>query len=536
MIKNFIFLFSLSLFANLAYSQDEYAWLYFTDKKNVNYLINNPHLILSPKSIQKKTNKGITIDSRDVPINEDYVNTIKFQDEILVLAKSKWFNCLYVKGPLERLEDLSQLEFIDYIVYANKSLNSNRFHVNSSNVEFNYSEEFTDYGSSANQINMLNLEFLHNKGFTAENIDIAIMDAGFKNVNIMSSFSRMRDRGAIKYTFDFVLRDQNIYNYQGNSHGTKVLSTLAGYIENQFIGSAPDASFYLFRTEDVSSESPVEESYWVEAIELADSLGVDITNTSLGYKSYDNSNYSHLNTDLDGYTTFITKASNIAFSKGILLVNSAGNSSSSGVIAPADSPNVVSVGAVDENGDYAPFSSQGSNIQPSLKPDLVAQGFQSKVINTNDEIVSSNGTSFSSPILAGGIACLVQAFPRIPSSDIIQIIKESSSKFTSPDYFMGNGIPNFSQAYELCLSLEQSNFLIFPNPVSDKINFISPWNVNKFEIEIFNINGKKIYFKSMINSRNSLDLSEMSNGIYFLKITYQNNNFEESSIKKIIKY
>ena len=269
MIKNFIFLFSLSLFANLAYSQDEYAWLYFTDKKNVNYLINNPHLILSPKSIQKKTNKGIIIDSRDVPINEDYVNTIKLQDEILVLAKSKWFNCLYVKGPLERLEDLSQLEFIDHIVYANKSLNSNRFHVNSSNVEFNYSEEFTDYGSSANQINMLNLEFLHNKGFTAENIDIAIMDAGFKNVNIMTSFSRMRDRGAIKYTFDFVLRDQNIYNYQGNSHGTKVLSTLAGYIENQFIGSAPDASFYLFRTEDVSSESPVEESYWVEAIELA---------------------------------------------------------------------------------------------------------------------------------------------------------------------------------------------------------------------------------------------------------------------------
>ena len=198
----------------------------------------------------------------------------------------------------------------------------------------------------------------------------------------------------------------------------------------------------------------------------------------------------------------------------------AGNSSSNGVIAPADSPNVVSVGAVDENGIYAYFSSQGSDIQPSIKPDLVAQGLQSKVINTNDEIINSNGTSFSSPILTGGIACLVQAFPKIPIVDIIQIVKESSSQFNSPDYFIGNGIPNFLEAYSLCLSLEQNNFLVFPNPFLDKINFISPWNINEFEIEIFNINGSKIYNKYILNSRNILDLSHLSNGIYLLKINY----------------
>ena len=536
MIRIFIFLFYFILLSNSSYAQDEYAWIYFTDKKNVNYLINNPNLILSAKSIQKKINKGISIDYRDVPINEDYINTIKIQDEILVLAKSKWFNCIYVKGPLQYLENLSQFEFIDHIEYANKSLNSKRFQYNINNSEIGLEEQFVDYGSSANQINMLNLDYLHNQGFTGKNIDIAIMDAGFKNVDIMSSFSRIRDSDAIKFTYDFVLDNQNIYTYQGNSHGTKVLSTIAGYIENEYIGSAPDASFYLFRTEDVSSETPIEESYWVEAIEVADSLGVDITNTSLGYKSYDNSNYSHMNDDLDGYTTFITRASNIAFSKGILLVNSAGNSSSNGVIAPADSPNVVSVGAVDENGIYAYFSSQGSDIQPSIKPDLVAQGLQSKVINTNDEIINSNGTSFSSPILTGGIACLVQAFPKIPIVDIIQIVKESSSQFNSPDYFIGNGIPNFLEAYSLCLSLEQNNFLVFPNPFLDKINFISPWNINEFEIEIFNINGSKIYNKYILNSRNILDLSHLSKGIYLLKINYQNNNTTETFLKKLIKY
>ena len=326
--------------------------------------------------------------------------------------------------------------------------------------KFNSFDESIEYGSTRNQIEMLNLDFLHDQEFTGKGVNIAVIDAGFVNVNTMTSFSRLRESDGIKYTYDFVLDSEHIYNYQGNSHGTKVLSTIAGFKEGEYFGTAPDASFYLFRTEDVSSETPVEECYWVEAVELADSLGVDIINTSLGYKGYDNSNYSHSSEDLNGYTTFITRAANIAFDKGIILLNSAGNSSSSGVIAPADSQSVLSIGAVNSEGFYASFSSQGSDIQSVIKPDVVAQGYQSKVINITDEIVNSSGTSFSSPILAGAIACFVQAFPRLNVDEIMDLVRESSSQFNNPDYYLGHGIPNFSKAHSLALELSLNDFLI----------------------------------------------------------------------------
>ena len=346
---------------------------------------------------------------------------------------------------------------------------------------------------------------------------------------------RDRDSGGILYTYDFVLDTENIYEYQGNSHGTKVLSTIAGFVEDEYYGTAPDASFYLFRTEDVSSETPVEECYWVEAVEVADSLGVDIINTSLGYKGYDNPNYSHSQFDIDGYTTFITRGANIANSKGILLVNSAGNSSTNGIIAPADSQGVLSIGAVDSEGIYASFSSQGSDIQPSVKPDIVAQGYQSKVINIYDQIVSNSGTSFSSPIMAGAIACFMQAYPRLSSNEIMNLIRESSSQFNSPDYLLGYGIPNLYTAYDLALNLTLNDFVVFPNPTVDYLNIISQWNVSNYLLDIFDMNGKLIHSRYFSNPRSKISTYEFSKGIYLMKISYTIKGENKSIIKKIIK-
>ena len=514
---------SFFLVSNILCSQQEFAWVYFKDKKNVEYFINNPELILTDLSISKKQSKGIPIDYNDVPIDNDYIDILTDIVDLTILATSKWLNCVYVEAEIDLLSSLNELNFVDRVEYANKSLNPNR----SFNADLNFSNKFNsfdesiDYGSTRNQIEMLNLDFLHDQEFTGKGVNIAVIDAGFVNVNTMTSFSRLRESDGIKYTYDFVLDSEHIYNYQGNSHGTKVLSTIAGFKEGEYFGTAPDASFYLFRTEDVSSETPVEECYWVEAVEVADSLGVDLINTSLGYKGYDNLNYSHTEDDMDGYSTFITRGANIAYEKGIILINSAGNSSFNGVIAPADSPGVLSVGAVNSEGVYASFSSQGSDIQPVIKPDIVAQGFQSKVININDDIVSNSGTSFSSPILAGAIACLVQAFPRLSVNEIMNLVRESSSQFNNPDYYIGYGIPDFSKAYDFSLELSLDDFLVFPIPTHDYINIISQWNVENYNLEIIDLRGKLLYSKSINNPRTSILINEFSNGIYILKFSYE---------------
>ena len=531
----YLLIYVVFLYSNIILCQQEYAWVYFKDKKNVEYLINNPELILTEYSILKKQTKGITIDYDDVPINQDYLEIIKGIDNILILAKSKWLNCIYVEADLDLLYDLNDLSFVDNVLFANKSLNPNK-NTNYENIDdYPLFDKTIDYGSTQNQIEMLNLDFLHDNEFTGKGINMAVIDAGFVNVNSMSSFSRLRDSDKILYTYDFVLNTENIYQYQGNSHGTKVLSTIAGFIQDEFVGTAPDASFYLFRTEDVSSETPVEESYWVEAVEVADSLGVDIINTSLGYKGYDNSDYSHTQLDLNGYTTFITRGANIASKKGILLVNSAGNSSTNGIIAPADSQGVLSIGAVDSEGVYASFSSQGSDIQPSIKPDVVAQGYQSKVINIYDQIVSNSGTSFSSPIMAGAIACFMQAYPRLSANEIMNLIRESSSQFNNPDYQLGYGIPNLHNAYELASNLTLDNFIVYPNPVINYLNIISQWNISNYHIDIFDINGKLIYSNYFTNPRPIINTDLFSKGIYLMKISYLIDGQYKSILKKIIK-
>lgn len=295
----YIIIYIVFLYSNSIFCQQEYAWVYFKDKKNVEYFINNPELILTELSISKKQSKGIPIDYKDVPINTNYLETIDSIDNLSILAKSKWLNCIYVVADLDLLYELTDLSFVHNIIFANKSLNPNRNKNSQIFNDYTLLQKSIDYGSSRNQIEMLNLDFLHENEFTGDGINMAVIDAGFVNVNSMSSFSRLRDSGGILYTYDFVLDTENIYEYQGNSHGTKVLSTIAGFVEDEYYGTAPDASFYLFRTEDVSSETPVEECYWVEAVEVADSLGVDIINTSLGYKGYDNPNYSHSQLDID---------------------------------------------------------------------------------------------------------------------------------------------------------------------------------------------------------------------------------------------
>ncbi|SFD03556.1 S8 family serine peptidase [Algibacter pectinivorans] len=525
------------LLINNVSAQIEDAWVYLTDKENVSASLANPISILTQKAIDRKNAHNVTIDERDVPVNEAYIAQLKNTAGITVLAKSKWFNAVHVRGIQTNIEALTGLSFVSRIDFADKSLNAkNTVVTKKQNKQFKLESAITtfDYGNSANQIEMFNGHVLHLADYTGSGMTVAILDAGFPNVNTMAAFQRLRDAGNLLGSYDFVNRDVNVYTGTSSNHGTLVLSNMAGYIENEFVGTAPDASYYLFITEDSANENPVEESYWVEAAERADSLGVDILNTSLGYKDYapNYTRYTHADTDLDGYTTYITRGANIAFEKGLLMVTSAGNSGNDGVGAPADSPNVLSIGAVNSSGDYVSFSSVGSAIQPTQKPDVVAQGLASVVVTENDVIGTSNGTSFSSPIIAGGITCLWQALPEKTNEEIMQLVRESASQYNTPDYFLGYGIPNLELALNSALTVKENGvnnaFKIYPNPVYNKLFFELPSEDTTVSVKLYDVLGQEVNSFQITYYQNEINTTALANGIYFIRV-------ESSFISKTFK-
>ncbi len=532
-MKNTPLILALFIFQTIFSQQD--AWVYLTDKPDAANALANPISILSQKSLDRKALHSVVVDVRDVPVETAYIAQIKAATGITVMAKSKWFNALHVRGTEADINALLGLGFVSNIDFADKSLNTGRS--SQQEVASEMTEVFTtfNYGNAANQIQMIKGDELHLLNYTGTGMTIAVLDAGFINVNTMGAFQRLRDANNVISAYDFVDSTTDVYANQTSDHGTMVLSTMAGYVENQFVGTAPDATYYLFRTENAPSENPVEESYWVAAAEVADSIGVDIINTSLGYNTYDNTAYNYTTDDMDGNTTFITKGANIAFDKGILLVNSAGNSGATSwgiVTAPADASGVLTVGAVDASGNYASFSSTGSSVQPTQKPDVMTQGQASYVINQNNVIGTANGTSFSSPIMAGGIACLWQALPNKSNAEIMQLIRESASIYNAPTFSMGYGIPNLQLALTLSTPEENfENFMLYPNPTSNYFSVILPQQDDNITVTLFDVLGKYIFTQIQNYANNQFDISFLSKGVYIAII----ESGGKQSSTKIIK-
>jgi len=516
-------------------AQEEDAWVYLTDKLDVASAIANPITILTQKAIDRKTKHSVVIDSKDVPVNEAYISTLKGETGITVMAKSKWFNAVHVRGTAANINNLTALGFVDYVDFADNGLDAKRISYPKDKFEIENRRVVFNYGSTQNQVEMINADNLHVADYTGTGVTVAVIDAGFSNVNSMAPFSRLRNAGNLMGGYDFVDRTSNIYASTSSDHGVKVLSCMAGYVLNQFVGTAPDATYYLFRTEDAASENPVEESYWVEAAERADSLGVDIINTSLGYKGYDNSNYSHVSADLNGNTTYITKGANIAFDKGLMLVNSAGNAGFSGVNAPADAAGVFTIAAVDSNGDYAWFSSVGNGTQPTPKPDVAARGDNTFVIGSNGVIVQNDGTSFSSPVMAGGIACLMQALPNMTNSEIMQLARDSGSQSASHDFFIGYGIPDLQSALNMTLDTSVSigaEFKVFPNPIQNILQVSFPENIERTTLTIYDILGKQIIEILIFQDYKAINLEQLPSGIYIAKLQTDN---QKTNTFKLIK-
>jgi len=331
-----------------------------------------------------------------------------------------------------------------------------------------------NYGTSSNQIHIHNGEFLHNKGFTGDGIIIALLDAGFYHYKELSAFDSIRLHNKVLGEKDFVDKDNSVD--EDNVHGMYCLSTIAANIPGTMVGTAPHAAFWLLRSENAASESPVEEQNWVAAAEFADSAGADMISSSLGYYYFDNPSFNHSDNDIYANSTIVSKGAAIAAQKGMIVTNSAGNEGNNQwhyIIFPADADSVCAVGAVDGSGQIASFSSYG--YPGKVKPNIVSVGLNTIIFGANNVPVLGSGTSFSNPNINGLIACLWEAFPAYNNMTILNSVYESSDRYSNPDDRYGFGIPNMQKAY-LVLKKKQNlelygNEWLFasPDPFTDHI-------------------------------------------------------------------
>ena len=532
----------------MSFSQED-AWVYFKDKPNAASDLANPVSILSQRALDRRTAQGIALDSKDAPIYQPYINQVTTSTGISVKAKSKWLNCLHVRGSQTDINALKSLSSVLKVDFANKSLNgpTNKTAAKLKFKPVNKTMETAvtfNYGTSSNQIQMLNGHLLHQLDYTGSGKIIAVMDSGFPGVDVAQPFKRLRDNNQILGGYDYVNKSSNYYS--GNNHGTFVLSSMGGYVDGQLVGTAPDAKYYLYVTEDAISavpynENPVEESNWVEAAEEADRVGVDIISTSLGYFGYDNPSYSHTYSDMTGNLAFASQGANIAFEKGIIVVASAGNEGQQAephVGIPAEAKNVIAVGAVKFDESLALFSSIGPSYDGRVKPDVMAQGQTVVLSDPFGNIVTASGTSFSCPITSGMVACLWQALPGKNALQIKQLILESSDNFKEPAAKsrtqFGYGIPDFSVALNNGLSVSdfsETDFVVYPNPTNDSISVTLPNNSDGNAIAIYTILGQKVLEQNISTQSPTISLKSLNSGVYFYKI--KSNTFSKSG--KIIK-
>lgn len=529
--------------STLSIAQTEDALVFFEakDPAIVSAALANPITILTQPALNRKNAQGIAIDDRDVPLNETYKAAIEASTGISVLAKSKWLNAVYVRGTETNINNLLNLTFVTDIEFADKTLNrptaGREFTPNKFEIE-NQSRPIYNYGSATNQTEMINVDYLHANDYIGEDIIVAFMDNGYPNVLSNPAYADLRNEGRLLGWYDFVDRVESPDG--SGSHGAATFSDAAGFLNGQFVGTAPGASYYLYVTEDNNSESPAEEAYWVEALERSDSLGVYVTNTSLSYQTFDNISFDHEYPDLDGQTTIAARGSNAAFDKGMINVVSAGNAGNNfGYVAtPSDAPGSLTIGAVDSNENYVSFSSRGPNYAGVIKPDVMAKGLDAAIVGQNGNVTTASGTSFSSPITAGAVASLWSAVPTLKNDVVMQAIRESADRYNNPTDEYGYGVPDFGSALDNLLTLgteqqlQENNFALYPNPVTTQINISFPKSAEIAEFALYNVLGERILQTRVSSLKNTIDVSGLSSGMYIASITSNNKTTSYKIIKE----
>ena len=531
-IVSFILLFIFVI----SFAQTELVFVYFKDKPNKAAFYANPLTELTQKSLDRRTRLNIALNDQDAPLEQTYIQNIRNLG-FTVTDYSKWMNGVAVNADAAQIVQLQNQNYVQSV----ESFIKHRTIPKTADKKVNKFEEFnktlgrTDftYGTALAQINQINLRPLHIAGYTGAGMTIAVIDTGFPTVNTGSAYARIRNAGQIKGGYNFINKSTDIYNTSLNNHGSYCLGTIAGFVQNTFVGSAPDADFYLYASEDAVNEIPEEFLYWTEAAEEADRKGVDVITTSLGYYNFDDTRYSLLYSDMDGTTSFIARTAQIATEKGIFVLAAAGNEAQNSwhyIITPADNAKVFSVGAVTSTGASSGFSSFGPNSVGVIKPDASAKG-SGTAMGYNNGATTASGTSFATPLAAGGVACFLQAKKTKSLPEMRSFLRETASLYPNHTDPMGFGILNFGNALTALLATSENAtktaMSIYPNPV--KSNFTITTSEKIISVEIYDTLGRKI--KTLTNSKTN-SVEGLAKGVYFVKVKTEKNEYIEKLIKQ----
>ncbi len=513
-------------------AQNPKFWIKLTDKNGTPYSVSTPTAFLTQKSIQRRVNQGISINESDLPVNPTYVSQISSVANVKLLYCSKWLNAVAV----EITSTVSAA-----ISTATNAINAFSFVINSEPVnkfkviyekeqDFEFATELNKttqvnnyYGGAWRQANQIKADCMHGYGYRGQGMVIAVLDAGFRNVDVLAAFDSLRARNGILGTRDFVSGGTSVY--EDNSHGTNVLSCMAALVPNVMVGTAPRADYWLIRTEDVATETPSEEYNWIRGAEFADSVGADILTTSLGYTTFDKAAYNHTISLMNGKTYPMSIASTMAARKGMFVLNSAGNDGNSPwqfIGVPADADSICTVGAIDSLGNYANFSSKGPTADGRIKPDLVARGHRALVATQSGSYLFGNGTSFSCPVLAGAVACFWQRHNTFNNIKVLDTLRKTASNNANPNNNIGWGIPNMcALPVGIMENLShKTDWKLHPVPFSDNIYLTLNNQKEAVNIEMYDVTGSIVKTAGVVKNEKQITIStgDLPPGVYLIKI------------------
>ena len=522
-MKNFhILLLIFTAFLSQTAIAQKYA-IHFNDKNGTPYLLDAPMKYLSERAIERRYKFDISMSDDDLPVSPIYIEQVK-EKGATILFSSKWLNCVLVHCDESTAHQIKELSCVDEIIMVYPDKNNIQFRekepiIADEQIPLKKYDPF--YGNASNQIEQINGINVHKKGYDGEGVIIAILDAGFRNANTISAFSHLFESGRLLMAKDFIEPGGDIYRSDISTHGTSVLSCMAAYLPNQMVGTAPKASYCLFRTEDSSSEYLIEEYTWVVGAETADSIGADLINSSLAYTDFDEPTMNHSYSDMDGRTTVVAIGARKAVERGIFVCVSAGNDGNNAswrwIGTPADVAEALTIGAVQQDGQYASFSSIGPNAAGEQKPNIVAQGHSAAIISSEGQVITGSGTSYSSPTVCGMVACILQASPFTKPETLKKAIETSSNLFTAPSYQMGYGIPDFDKVLKSLPVITHSkcnNILIYPNPSLNILTAKSKHRLKK--ALLYDISGRLVLEQQFLPFNYKIATLLLGTGMYVI--------------------